>query len=236
MITYSNLWRLTWKHSLTALRSMEEALSICLDPCLKGSTLISFLCLSESSISFFLTHWIPRCWNSTVISSELTCKVHTPRLQPSFPTYNKCERIWIACWINKKVVSWRQKYSKKELNVLWMVKPNSFVSWCLMRIWTTYTCWTDKIVWMSSWNICIMRDAAYNYNRFLVGTNDLNLWVGLPLLTWMLTLQGSCPSSFTLVSEPQTVGLWLLNYSYEGFLNLFCLRWTNIPLKIQAWL
>ena len=81
---------------------MEEALSICLNPCLKGSTLISFLCLSESSISFFLTHWIPRCWNSTVISSELTCKVHTPRLQPSFPTYNKCERIWIACWINEK--------------------------------------------------------------------------------------------------------------------------------------
>ena len=133
---YSNLWRLTWKHSLTALRSIEEALSICLNPCLKGSTLISFLCLSESSISFFLTHWIPRCWNSTVISSELTCKVHTPRLQPSFPTYNKCERIWIACWINKKVVSWRQKYSKKELNVLWMVEQNSFVSWCLMRMRT----------------------------------------------------------------------------------------------------
>ena len=117
-----------------------------------------------------------------------------------------------------------------------MVKPNSFVSWCLMRIWTTYTCWTDKIVWMSSRNVCIMRNTAYNYNSFLVGANNLNLWVGLPLLTWMLTLQSSCSSSFTLISEPQTVWLWLLNYSYEGFLNLFCLRWTNVPLKIQAWL
>ena len=103
--SYKLVW--TWKHNFTAFRSMEEAFSKCLNPCLKGSTLISCLCLSDSSISFFLTHWIPRCWNSTVISSELTCKVHTPRLQPSFPTYNKCERIRIACWINEKVDSFK---------------------------------------------------------------------------------------------------------------------------------
>ena len=102
------MYGITWKHSLTAFKSMEEGLSMCLKPALKGSTRISRLCFSDSSISFFLTHWMPRCWkplnfqttddwhntwqgwsytwNSTVISSVLTCKVHTPRLQPSLPT------------------------------------------------------------------------------------------------------------------------------------------------------
>ena len=46
---------LTWKQSLTALRSMEDGFSICLKPCLKGSTRMSFRCLRDSSMSFFLT-------------------------------------------------------------------------------------------------------------------------------------------------------------------------------------
>ena len=46
---------LTWKQSFTALRSMEDGFSICLKPCLKGSTRMSFRCLRDSSMSFFLT-------------------------------------------------------------------------------------------------------------------------------------------------------------------------------------
>ena len=55
------LYDFTWKHSLTAFKSMEEGLSMCLKPALKGSTRMSRLCFSDSSISFFLTHWMPRC-------------------------------------------------------------------------------------------------------------------------------------------------------------------------------
>lgn len=53
---------------------------------LKGSTRISSRALSAASISFFLTHCIPRLLNTALMVSELISSVHTPFLQPSFPT------------------------------------------------------------------------------------------------------------------------------------------------------
>lgn len=51
-----------------------------------GSTRISSRTFSACSMSFFLTHCIPKFENCTVIVSVGICNVHTPFLQPSLPT------------------------------------------------------------------------------------------------------------------------------------------------------
>lgn len=103
--------RNTWKHNLTAFKSILAGCLLCSKPAgiisnnllvifinkyidqssnyvilRKGSTRISSLTLNASSISFFLTHWIPKLAKVTVIFSDDISKVQTPRLHASFPT------------------------------------------------------------------------------------------------------------------------------------------------------
>ena len=53
----------------------------------------------------------------------------------------------------------------------------------------------------------------------LAGANNLYLGVGLPVLIGVLTLQSPSSSAFTLISEPQAVGLGLLNDPDERHLT-----------------
>ena len=48
---------------------------------------------SFAALSLYLTHWTPRCGNSTVMSSLLQYTVHTPFLQPSRPTLAGLTRL-----------------------------------------------------------------------------------------------------------------------------------------------
>lgn len=56
---------------------------------LKGSTRISSRAFSAPSMSFFLTHCMPRLLKTARIVSLLISSVQTPFLQPSLPT-----RLW----------------------------------------------------------------------------------------------------------------------------------------------
>ena len=64
--------------------------------------------------------------------------------------------------------------------------------------------------------IRVVGDTADHHHRSLVGVDDLYLGEGLPVLTGVLTLQCPRSSTLALISEPQTVGLGLLDYSDEG--------------------
>lgn len=63
---------------------------------LKGSTRISSRAFSAPSMSFFLTHCMPRLLKTARIVSLLISSVQTPFLQPSLPT-----RLW-GCGLQGK--------------------------------------------------------------------------------------------------------------------------------------
>lgn len=63
---------------------------------LNGSTRIRSRSFSESSISFFFTHCMPRFANVAVMVSLLISSVQTPLLQMSFPT-NLCGCALCVC-------------------------------------------------------------------------------------------------------------------------------------------
>ena len=68
-----------------------------------------------SAIYFFLTHWIPRWGNSTVMSSLFTFMVQTPFLHPSLPTLAGLTRLW--GWVLGMSESWVTQLTTTTRNI-----------------------------------------------------------------------------------------------------------------------
>lgn len=113
---------------------------------LNGSTRILSLSFNDSSISFFLTHWIPKLANVAVIFSLLISKVQTPLLQISFPT-NLC-----GCALNDElkkntITFWIYEFENWNLPMRWIFRDTRYNNnSSSMIVYNLYT-WIRFIIW-----------------------------------------------------------------------------------------
>lgn len=147
---------------------------------LNGSTRIRSLSFNESSISFFLTHWIPKLAKVAVIDSLLISSVQTPLLQISLPT-SLC-----GCALNwYRMESGHDKDYFRWINGMAWHKLNSPIR-------------------------LVFRDARNDHNSSATVVYNLYTRICFIVRCAVCAWYRTSRSSFTLVSESKSLWSWLL--------------------------